>query len=184
MTNFNFLIDVTSSICGVPSKLVFNLNTLYGALASGFNVDANKFEALCRETEQIYFDENDGVGWYSLPPSLHRLFKHAADVIRASPLPVGILTEEASEANNKNLRRFRLQHSRRSSWFNNIMDVFNRMMDISDPIIQDTSAARRASRRRKRRLPKEVLAVLKNPDFSNELDSSQAEESDNSDISD
>ena len=141
-------------------KLVSNLNTIYGALASGYEVEVSKFRALCEETERIYFDETDGVGWYSLTPSLHRIFKHSADVIEACPLPIGLTTEEGSESNNKNIRRFRFHHSRRTPWFHSLKDVYDRIMDISDPLIQDTVASRRANSRKKRSLPKEVLALL------------------------
>jgi len=174
-----FLSDITAEICGVPVKFVSNLRDIYGALASGFDIAVDRFEALCKETEKLFFDH---VGWFSLTPTLHRIFKHAAQVIEACPLPIGVTTEEASEANNKNVRRFRLHHARRNSWHNSISDLFNRMMDWSDPKIQATSASRRAKLHQKRRLPPQVLALLKEPEVS---DSAMREpEANKSDLSD
>ena len=171
----HFFPDVTASICGVPEKLISNLNIIYGVLASGFEVDVPKFRKLCEETEQIYFDENVGVGWYNITPTLHRIFKHSAEVIQACPLPIGLTTEEGSESNNKNIRRFRFQHSRSTSWFHSIKDVYDRIMDISDPKIQDTAASRRANSRKKRSLPKEVLAILKEPEILPDMSDDEME---------
>jgi len=66
-----------------------------------------------------------------------------------SPLPVGLMGEEGSEAKNKYYRSFRLQHARRSSRKNNLTDVFLRAMDTSDPFLSSTRTCRTIAKRRK-----------------------------------
>ena len=152
---------ITSEILGVPEKLVENLGTIWGAMACGFAIDLEPFEKICQETKSIYFES---VGWYSMPPTLHKILEHGRQIIAECPVPFGLTNEEASEANNKVLRGLRLHHSRRTSWRNGIQDLFHRLMDISDPQIQEM--ARRNSSRSSghQALTPQILALLKAPE--------------------
>jgi hypothetical protein len=163
---YNILTEITAEICGVPTELVKNLSTIWGALSCGFDLDPDKFGRLCEETEQIYFDKDVGVGWFSLPPTLHKIFKHGKQIIISCPLPIGLTNEEASEANNKFLRRFRLHHTRKTSWRDGVQDLFHRLMDISDPIVQETPASQAVRNRARRILSPQILSLLKTPDNS------------------
>ena len=80
-----------------------------------------------------------------MPPitKLLKVFKRSKVIFDQCILPIGMTSEEASEANNKNLRKFRMNHARKNTWKNGMHDVFFRLLDISDPIIQDTSIAKR-----------------------------------------
>ena len=59
----------TAQICGVPESVVKYLFVLWGTLSCGFQKDSNKFDKLCKATEDIYFDPVNGVGWYHLAPT-------------------------------------------------------------------------------------------------------------------
>jgi len=151
---------ITAEICGVPEKLVKNLGTLWGTLSCGLDVDPEKFGLLCTETKNIYFDH---VAWFSMPQTLHKVLVHGSDLIRTCPIPIGLTNEEASEANNKFLRRFRLFHSRKVSWQKSVEDLYNRLMDVSDPLIQESITNSTSQRKTKRPLSTEILALLKVP---------------------
>ena len=133
---------------------------IWGTLSCGFEVDADEFGKLCDETKNIYFTE---VGWFSMPPTLHKILVHGKEIIKTCPLPIGITSEEALESNNKFLRQFRLHHSRKTSWKDGVQDLFHRLMDISDPIIQDTREAYHSYRQARRALSPEIRALLKGP---------------------
>ena len=158
--------DITSQILGVPEQLVENLGTIWGTLACGFEIDLDKFEEFCKETKLIFFD---AVPWYSIPPTLHKIFEHGRQLVEECPLPIGLTNEEASEANNKILRSFRLHHARKSSWREGVQDIFNRMMEISDPVIQKTASFSRARSSRKM-LSAKILHLLRAPDSFVNLD--------------
>ena len=96
--------------------LVKNFRTIWASLCCGFELDSSKFGKLCEETEQLYFNESNGVKWYAIPSTLHKILKHGQAIIENCPLPIGLMSEEASESNNKNLRNFREHHSRKTSW--------------------------------------------------------------------
>ena len=106
---------------------------------SGLEIDTEAFDQYCQETIEIYFDPELGAPWYPMPPSLHRILFHGKDLIDACPVPIGWTSEECSEANNKFARDFEANHSRKTSNEDSFMDLFHRLMDISDPILVASS---------------------------------------------
>ena len=157
--------DVTAEICKVPVQLVKNLRTIWGALASGFALDGQKFAQLCEETEKLYFDKDFGVGWYNIPPTLHKILRHGKEIIENCALPIGLTNEEASEANNKILRHVRLFHARKTSWNDHLSDLYHRAMDVSDPVIVDMSSTmkKKNHEREKKAFSTDVLSLLQSP---------------------
>jgi hypothetical protein len=157
--------DVTAKICKVPVQLVRNLRTIWGALASGFALDGQKFAQLCEETEKLYFDKDFGVGWYNIPPTLHKILRHGKEIIENCALPIGMTNEEASEANNKILRHVRLFHARKTSWNDHLSDLYHRAMDVSDPVIADLSSTmkKKNHEREKKALSTDILSLLQSP---------------------
>ena len=75
---------------------------------------------------------------YHMPQALHKVLIHSHQVVRAKPLPIGMLSEEAQEASNKNVKRFRenLQvFTRKTSRKDTNCDLMRRMFYSSDPVI-------------------------------------------------
>jgi hypothetical protein len=60
---------------------------------------------------------------------------HGKEIVEATPLPIGITSEEGAESNTKFARRFHENHTRMTSQEDTMSDLFHGMMDISDPII-------------------------------------------------
>ena len=111
-------------------------------------------------TEDI--DPVNDVGWYRLTSTLHKVFKRSKVILDQCILPIGMNTEEASEANSKNLRKFKINCARKNTWKNGMHDVFFMFLDISNPVIQDTSITKR-KRSNSKKVSKEILELLKAP---------------------
>lgn len=71
--------------------------------------------------------------------------------------------EEASEARNKDYKNFRLFNSRKISREANINDVFYRIMDTSDPIINAISLQSRLKNKKHIEIPDTVKKLLAVP---------------------
>jgi hypothetical protein len=98
-------------------------------------INSEAFGKFCKETIDIYFDAELGAPWYPMPPTLHRILFHGKEIIESCPVPIGWTSEEGSEANNKFAREFEANHSRKTSNEDNLLDLFNRLTDISDPVL-------------------------------------------------
>ncbi len=85
------------NIVGVSPVLVSNLYLIWCTLASKYQINSAKFGELCQQTLDIYMSE---VGWYNIPPTIHKILIHGQEIIEACPVPIGWTSEESSEANN------------------------------------------------------------------------------------
>jgi hypothetical protein len=52
-----------------------------------------------------------------------------------NPLPNGMFGKEKPESCNKIYKKYREHHARKTSWQANLLDVFRRRMDSTDPVI-------------------------------------------------
>jgi len=59
------------------------------------------------------------------------------------PVPVGWTSQEGSESNTKFTRRFHTSHTRKTSQEDTMSDLFNRLKDISDPVVVSYSKEKR-----------------------------------------
>ena len=91
-----------------------------------------------------------------MPVTVHKLLVHGCDIVKNFNIPIGFLSEEALEARHKEIRSFRLNHSRKSSRINNNVDVFKRMILSSDPLI----TSKRKLSTQKHGLSEDILPFL------------------------
>nr|XP_022906380.1 glutamic acid-rich protein-like [Onthophagus taurus] len=72
-----------------------------------------------------------------MPTSVHKILIHGSAVIKEALLPIGELSEEAQEANNKKIRKFRESHTRKCSRLDTNEDLFKRLLLSSHPFISN-----------------------------------------------
>lgn len=70
-----------------------------------------------------------------MPPSVHKVLYHGADLIQHFDLPIGNFSEEPQEARNKDFRKIRESHSRKNSRQNTNEDILHWLLISSDPVI-------------------------------------------------
>lgn len=128
--------------------------TVLQVINSRFEIDAEKFEEYAVETARKLVEEYP---WYYLPPSVHKILIHGAEVIKHALVSIGELSEEAAEAKNKDIKQFRLQYTRKISRIATNTDLLNRLFLSSDPFI---SGARNLPTKKTSSLCQEVLNLL------------------------
>ena len=77
------------------------------------------------------------VNWYNIPPTLNKVLAHGKDIAEATPMPVSWTSEEGSESNTK----------------------FNRLMDISHPVIVSHS---KEKKKPQAYIPEDMAGFFKN----------------------
>lgn len=73
--------------------------------------------------------------WYPMPPSVHKILMHGADIMNIFRLPLGWYSEEALECNNKYFRKARSDHSRMCNRIRTNEDIFKHLLASSDPYL-------------------------------------------------
>lgn len=123
----------SAEITKIDENLIKKFAIILQAISSGKNINIDKFRDYCRDTALLYISLYP---WYYMPSSIHKLLFHGADICQHfSFIPVGMLSEEASEARNKDFRHIRERHSRKTSRKNTNEDIMHYFLVSSDPFI-------------------------------------------------
>lgn len=101
--------DVVGRILGIDVILIRRFANILHVMSSGFEVDIDKFEVYAFETAKLYVKNYD---WYKMPPAVHKVLIHGKKIMQQFNLPIGRLSEEAQEANNKVFKSARAHNSR------------------------------------------------------------------------
>lgn len=101
-------------------------------MASGFEIDLEKFDIYAKETAELFINF---YGWYRMPPSVHKVLLHGSSIMREFILPIGYFSEEAQESGNKIFKAVRRYYSRTCSRKSNNEDIIHYLLISSDPII-------------------------------------------------
>ena len=114
---------------------MLKIAVILAIINSNKKVKIAEFTEFCQVTSKLV----KSVPWIHISPSAHIVLGHSAELIDGNN-QTGLLnfTECGIEANNKFLRQYRLNYSRKTSQFDNLSDCLNRLWDKSDPMVMKT----------------------------------------------
>ncbi|XP_059216468.1 uncharacterized protein LOC131994136 isoform X2 [Stomoxys calcitrans] len=122
----------TADVIGIKEELIHRFKIILAAINCNAAVDTSKFHIYCMDTAKLFVDL---YGWYYMPVTVHKILVHGSKIIAEAILPIGMLSEEAQEARNKDYRAYRLHHSRRIGRVATNEDVMHNLLLSSDPFI-------------------------------------------------
>jgi hypothetical protein len=165
--------DLAAEITGVDINLIFRFKVILEVISSGHEVDTEKFSAYATETAELYIRLYP---WHPMTPTMHKILVHGALVIQDALLPIGQLSGEAAEARNKHFRLYRQNFARKFSRVSCNLDVLNRLLLSSDPVI---TGMRPVPKKKTKPFLKETIAMLRPalPYLSSHTEESDDEES-------
>lgn len=123
---------ITAEIVGVDENLIHRFKIILATINCNEPIDSKKFHDYCMDTAQLYISL---YSWYYMPISVHKVLVHGCKIIAAAILPIGMLSEEAQEARNKDYKKYRLHHARKCDRVSTNVDVMNHLLASSDPYI-------------------------------------------------
>ena len=99
---------------------------------SNRKVYVEEYQKFCRDTYLKIAD----IKWIEFSSTVHVVLGHSPELIRENN-NTGLLnfTECGVEANNKFLRQYRINKSRKTSQFDNLSDCISRLWDKSDSLV-------------------------------------------------
>ena len=152
----------TAEITGIDVSLIRRFHVVLQTLSSGHIIDYDIYRSYAVETARLLTHK---YSWYNMTPTVHKVLLHGAEIIENAPLPIGHLSEEASEATNKYIRMFCLFFTRKNSRENTMTDIFQRLLANSDPFI---ASLRYSFKKPLRTLSLETRDMLKAPNIDEE----------------
>jgi hypothetical protein len=156
-----------AAILNLDKIMVSNMKDILVAISTTQHIDPVAFGKLCRETLNIWIEKYK---FYTMPVTLHKVLVHGQDIMSHSLVPLGFLSEEASENCNKLYKNYRQFHARKTSQEDNLSDIFYRRMEASDPLISSLNEKKMKSRKKKMSLPESVKKMLIDPHTSDDDD--------------
>ncbi len=159
--------------------LVEKLWHVYLGITSKLPINSEGLQTLCDETKAIFFQhykkpcvsQEGSDTWYNCPPSVHRVLDHAKIINDSLPGPPGLFSEEGSESNNKEFRRFRQCFTRKSDRVQTMEDLFCRLMCKSDPLVLSFDYASQQKHKNAHDMCDEIRTLLEEPSNDNFSDS-------------
>lgn len=155
-TSRRFFVDPTiaAEITGIILDLIYRLKVILGCISSGHKINVDKFSKYARETAELYVQLYN---WHPMTPTMHKILIHGGIVIENAVAPIGQLSEEAAEARNKHFRLYRQNFARKFSRASCNLDVLNKLLLTSDPVI---NSMRSLQRKTKKPFLKETISML------------------------
>ena len=138
----------------LDEELIKRVSNILTKIRSHNRVKSLKaFKEYCTKTYKMFLTLYP---WYKVPVSLHRMLAHGSDYMEALPLPIGRMSEEGGESQNKLLRNDRELRARKTSRKDNLMDVIHKRYITSDPVILKKFTKARDKKSRRRNAQEEV----------------------------
>lgn len=108
------IIDIKKSFfTGFDKDLLVRFRTILGVLSDYHHrARLQEFKEYTEETARIFVSL---YGWYYMPTSMHEILMHGYQVMSSQDLPIGIFSEEAQEARNKEIKCYREAFTRKTS---------------------------------------------------------------------
>ena len=149
----------SADLTGLDKTLIHHFAIILQTISCRFAVNTAAFDVYVMDTARLFVSL---YGWYYMPASVHKIL-HGSEISLAALLPIGQLSEEAQEARNKDLKKFRESFTRKISKEETNKDLMRRLLVALDPVI---SAMRCLPNLKKRSLMHEVLQLLDSPSIS------------------
>lgn len=149
---------LAAEITGLDYNFIYRIKVILETISSGHRIHIEKFAEYTTNTAKLYVQL---YGWHPMTPTLHKILVHGPIIVQHALLPIGQLSEEAAEARNKNFREYRQRYSRKCSREACNLDVINRLLLTSDPII---TGLRPLPRKKTKSFLKETIDMLLPPE--------------------
>lgn len=149
--------EISADITGLDLYLLKRCRTILSTISSGFEINLEKFKEYALDTAKLYIAKYP---WYNMSTTMHKILIHSPIIIESCILPIGMMSEEAQEARNKDIRKYREYYSRKNTRENNMEDVMKRLLISSDPYI---TSLQKAPHKRIDNFSRDVLDLLKEP---------------------
>ena len=95
-----------------------------------------------------------------MPASLHKILIHGHLIIDSLSLPIGFYSEEAGESRNKDIKNYRLYHSRKDRRLHTNEDQVHYLCATSDPFISSLREKVNENKNLRSKLPKEAHDLI------------------------
>ena len=168
----------------IPYPFIHQIWIVYMLITSRYPLVYAKFEAECKKLSDMFFQyfktPEEQMTFYKNVPSFHSVCDHP-QLLLEYPCPPGFMTEEGSEANNKDMEECYFNFTRKTGRKATMKDFGDRMQVRSDPKVSLRLFKKYRKMATVRKLPPEAIACLQDPkvykeDLKKQLDADRIDD--------
>ena len=137
----------------LDQQLVKNIAIVLAAFKCKKPLKLEKMKAFSWDTYKLYYKLYP---WAKMNPTTHKLLIHGCQIAKNFPLPMAYFAEDGLESWHNYFRSNTKNHCRQSSRKNLILDLYNRAIEMSDPVISLIGIEKRIAILRKHQISAEV----------------------------
>ena len=150
----------------IPYPFIHQIWIVYMLITSRYPLDYEKFKAECKKLSDMFFHyfktPEEQMSFYKNVPSFHSVCDHP-ELLKEYPCPPGFMTEEGSEANNKDMEECYFNFTRKTGRKATMKDFGDRMQVRSDPKVSLRLFKKFRKMATVKPLPQEVIDCLLDP---------------------
>lgn len=162
--------ELAAEITGIALDFIYRIKVIIEVITSGHKIYLHEFANYCLDTAKLYVTLYP---WHPMTPTMHKILIHGTTVMSEALLPIGLLSEEASEARNKHFRLYRQNFARKFSRVQCNKDIINRLLLSSDPLI---TSIRPTPKKKSLPFTKEAISFMLPPVLGSEENSDSEED--------
>ena len=117
--------QTSAEITGISKNLIYRLWIILITISCGFAINTEKFKMYALKTVVLYLK---WYPWYNMPTTIHRILIYGHIIIQNAVVPIGLLSEEAQERKNKDIKRYRQDFTRKFSRKQTMEDLFHQLI--------------------------------------------------------
>ncbi|CAL4215339.1 unnamed protein product [Meganyctiphanes norvegica] len=121
-----------SRLTGVDREILHRFSVILTAISLDYEINTDAFGSYCRETAD-YFGQI--YQWFELPSIVHKLLYHGKQMAEEFIIPIGMMSEEAQIARNRDSKTFIQRLGRKEITEQILMEMVKHMMVLGDPIM-------------------------------------------------
>ena len=160
VTRYWYVVLCSNSFCMTLFNIFYRI-ILCCINNTHYKLDPEKFDDYCKKTFTFY---KKHYGWFNISPSVHKYLTHSVEIQQRVLLPLGVLSEGAAEHAHRIRKLIRLGFTRKTSRLHTMTDLFNRCLDLSDPLLSSWYARQKKlfikHEKAVEKLPAEACALL------------------------
>ena len=98
---------------GFDKQLLIRFKTILAVISNlKYKINVQRFKDYCIKTAERYVALYK---WFYMSPTIHIVLFHGFQMVREFDYPFGIISEEAHESKNKDIKKYRQHYSRKMS---------------------------------------------------------------------
>ncbi|CAL4199952.1 unnamed protein product [Meganyctiphanes norvegica] len=149
-----------SRLTGLDRELIHRFNVILTSMSCEYEAIGQEFGEYCLATADHFASV---YRWFQPPTTVHKILYHGEIMLRDYIIPIGMMSEEAQKARNKDSKTFFRRHAKKESKEHVMTEVIKYLMVQGDPVVSEALLEQRKEKQNWKVFDDDVVRILSTP---------------------